>query len=127
MIKVLVIEDNPEIRENTAEFLDISGFKSDTASHGKMGFDKALLSPPDVIICDIMMPDTNGVEFLKLIKNENTTKDIPLIFFSAGSAPPEVRKGLVAGADFYLSKPFTEEELLEAINKCLNNSPKEPN
>ncbi len=121
MLKVLVIEDNPEIRENTAEFLEISGYEPITAVNGKTGFEKAKKNVPDVIICDIMMPASDGIEFFKLIKGEITTKNIPLIFFSAGSAPVEVRKGLVKGADFYLSKPFTDFELIDAIQMALQN------
>jgi CheY-like chemotaxis protein len=120
MKSILVIDDNREIRENTAELLELSGYNALTAVNGKSGFDKTLKQHPDVVICDIMMPETNGFEFLKLIKNDDSTKDIPIIFFSAGSAPFEVKKGIISGADFYLSKPFTNEELMDAVETCLN-------
>jgi CheY-like chemotaxis protein len=121
MKRVLVIEDNREIRENTAELLVLNGYEVVTAENGKLGYEKVKRQRPDLIICDIMMPETDGRTFLKLVKKDNTTRSIPLVFFSAGSGPAEVRKGLIAGADEYLAKPFTEMELLEVIKRNLDN------
>jgi DNA-binding response OmpR family regulator len=117
---VLVIDDNREIRENTAELLSLNGFEVFTAVNGKNGFDEVKSKHPDIILCDIMMPETNGKEFLRLVKNDATTCSIPLIFFSAGSVPLKVKKGLIQGADAYLPKPFTEQELLEVIERNIN-------
>lgn len=117
---ILVIEDNPEVRENTAELLELSGYQVLTASNGKAGFEKTRINRPDVIICDVMMPETDGLGFLRLAKSDQTTSGIPLIFFSAGSAPPAVRKNIEQGADVYLRKPFTDNDLLGAVEKCLN-------
>ena len=120
MRSVLVIEDNLEIRENTAELLELSGYNVHTAHNGQEGFEEVQNYHPDVIICDIMMPGTDGLGFLKLIKNETNTSKIPLIFFSADSAPTSVRKSIELGSDEYLRKPFTEEELLESVERCLD-------
>lgn len=120
MKTILVIEDNLEIRENTAEILELNGYKVVTAENGKMGYDLARMHKPNVIICDIMMPDTGGASFFRLIKADTSVSATPLIFFSAGSAPLEVKRGLQEGADVYLRKPFTENALLEAVEKCLN-------
>ncbi|MCW5907495.1 MAG: response regulator [Chitinophagales bacterium] len=120
MQSILVIEDNAAIRENTAELLELSGYKVLTEPNGSTGFTTAKATHPDVIICDIMMPETDGLRFLKLIKSDYTTANIPLIFFSAGSAPAGVKKKIEPGADIYLSKPFTDEDLLSAVTQCLS-------
>jgi len=116
---ILVIEDNVEVRENTAELLELSGYKVVTANNGKAGFEKTKTNRPDVIICDVLMPETDGLGFLRLAKSDRKTSKIPLIFFSAGSAPPAVRKNIEQGADVYLRKPFTDDDLLGAVERCL--------
>ena len=115
MKSVLVIEDNLELRENTAELLELAGYNVFTAENGKTGFEQALYNHPDVIVCDIMMPVWDGNFFLQQIKKEDSTKEIPLVFFSAGSAPLYIRKDIEAGGSKYLNKPFTGDELLNAI------------
>ncbi len=116
---VLVIEDNSVLRENTAELLSLNGYAVVAAANGLEGYKMTKKSKPNIILCDIMMPETDGKGFLKLVKQDKTTCSIPLIFFSAGSAPIEVKNGLVQGADEYLSKPFTEDELMRAVNRNL--------
>lgn len=115
MKTILVIEDNLELRENTAELLELAGYNVLTADNGKVGFEQALYYHPDVIVCDIGMPDYDGNYFLKLIKNEDSTKETPLVFFSAGSASPAIRKDIEEGGSKYLNKPFSGEQLLNAI------------
>jgi CheY-like chemotaxis protein len=115
--KILIIEDNDEIRENTAELLGLHNYNVFTAEEGGEGFQLAKKYDPDVILCDIMMPETDGVRFLKLARNDRTVRDIPLIFFSAGTALPDVQKRLSKASDGFLKKPFTEEELLKAIRR----------
>jgi CheY-like chemotaxis protein len=118
MKRVLIIEDNAAIRENTAELLELNRFIVLTAENGQSGFELAKTSVPDIILCDMMMPDTDGRQFLKLVKEDNITANIPLIFFSAGSLSPEIQEQLVTGKDGYLKKPFTEEDLLNAVRKA---------
>ncbi|HXU27850.1 MAG TPA: response regulator [Bacteroidia bacterium] len=115
MKSVLVIEDNLELRENTAELLELAGYQVFTAENGKTGFEQALYNHPDVIVCDIAMPVWDGSFFLQEIKKEDSTKEIPLIFFSAGSAPPAIRRDIEAGGSRYISKPFSNDELLNAV------------
>jgi len=121
---ILVIEDNIEVRENTAELLELSGYSVLTANNGKSGFEKVKSKHPDIIICDVMMPETDGLEFLKLVKGSESTSEIPLIFFSADSGPVAVRKKIEQGADVYLRKPFTDEDLLQAVDTCLKEKQK---
>ena len=124
MQSVLIIEDNLAIRENTAELLELNGYRVFTAKNGNEGFELVKSTNPNVILCDIVMPETDGRELLKLLKKDKTTSGIPLIFLSAGSAPPAVQKGLMQGADAYLSKPFDEQELLDAVKRNMNGSKK---
>jgi CheY-like chemotaxis protein len=119
--KILIIEDNDEIRENTAELLELHHYNVFTAEEGGEGFEKAKKHEPDLILCDIMMPDTDGRRFLKLARNDSAIRHIPIIFFSAGTGSPEVQKTLIKAANDFLRKPFTEEELLKAVNKFLPN------
>ena len=121
MKKILIIEDNDEIRENTAELLELHDFDVFTAEEGGEGFELAKKYGPDLILCDIMMPETDGRRFLRLAKNDVMVREIPLIFFSAGTGPAELQKALVKAADGFLRKPFTEEELLKAVKKFLNS------
>jgi CheY-like chemotaxis protein len=118
MKRVLIIEDNAAIRENTAELLELNRFSVLTAENGQSGFELAKTSVPDIILCDMMMPDTDGRQFLKLVKEEDITANIPLVFFSAGSLSPEIQEKLVTGNNGYLKKPFTEEDLLNAVRKA---------
>ena len=119
--KILIIEDNDEIRENTAELLGLHNYDVLTAEQGSKGYELAKQHETDLILCDIMMPETDGRKFLKLARNDKSTRDIPLIFFSAGTGSPEVQKALIKAADGFLRKPFTEEELLKAVQKFLEN------
>lgn len=121
MKKILIIEDNDEIRENTAELLELHDFDVFTAEEGGAGFELAKLHGPDLILCDIMMPETDGRRFLKLARGDESVRHIPLIFFSAGTGPAEIQKALIKAADGFLRKPFTEEELLKAVEKFMNS------
>ncbi len=119
MKKILLIEDDSALRENTAELLELSGFKVFTAPNGKIGIEKAKNESPNIIICDIMMPEIDGYGVLEAIASEEKTKHIPFIFLSAKTEHKEIRKGMDMGADDYLTKPFDEEELLSAVESRL--------
>ncbi|MEA1785185.1 response regulator [Arenibacter sp. GZD96] len=115
MKKILIIEDDTIIRENTAELLELSGFEVFTASNGVKGVAAALEHIPDVIVCDIMMPELDGFGVLDRLSSDALTKSIPFIFLSAKTERSDIRKGMELGADDYLTKPFEETELLSAI------------
>jgi CheY-like chemotaxis protein len=119
MKKVLIIEDDVAIRENTAELLEVNRYNVFTAENGIQGFTLATKHFPDVILCDIMMPGTAGREFLKLIKEDDLTSQIPIVLFSAGYLSPKIQHQLVPGKDGILKKPFSEEDLLMAIKNSL--------
>ncbi|MEP7165718.1 MAG: response regulator [Ferruginibacter sp.] len=117
--RILLIEDNTEIRENTAEILELSNYIVDTAENGKVGVEKALLQKPDLIICDIMMPVLDGYGVLHLLSKNEQLAAIPFIFLTAKSERVDLRKGMEMGADDYITKPFTDIELLNAIDSRL--------
>lgn len=119
MTTILLIEDDIVLRENTAELLEISGYRVITASNGKTGIPLAKKSMPDIIVCDIMMPEVDGYETLKVLSKNSSTKYIPFIFLSAKTEHRDVRKGMDLGADDYITKPFTEDELISAIESRL--------
>ena len=112
---VLIIEDNEEIRESTAEILELSDYEVFTAKDGKSGVNKAIQLEPDIILCDIMMPELDGYGVLYLLGKNKKTKDIPFIFLTAKAERTDHRKAMEMGADDYLTKPFDDIELLNAI------------
>jgi len=117
--RILLIEDNDDIRDNTAEILELSGYEVDAAENGKAGIEHALANRPDLIICDIMMPVLDGYGVLHLLNKNEQLSGIPLIFLTAKSERSDMRKGMEMGADDYITKPFTDIELLSAIESRL--------
>ncbi|HET7117901.1 MAG TPA: response regulator, partial [Hanamia sp.] len=119
MIKILLVEDNEEIRENAREILELANYQIATAANGKEGYAEALNESPDLIICDIMMPVLDGYGLLHLISKNENLKGIPFIFLTAKTERSDFRKGMEMGADDYITKPFTDIELLNAIESRL--------
>ena len=122
MKTILIIEDNPEVRENTAEILELAGYQVVQAANGKAGVELAQRSRPDLIICDIMMPVLDGYGVIHLLNKHPETASIPFIFLTAKSERMDFRKGMEMGADDYISKPFDDIELLNAIESRLKKS-----
>lgn len=119
MKKILLIEDNPDIRENTSEILSLAGYDVSTAENGKIGVDVAQRLKPDLIICDIMMPELDGYGVLHILNKNTETSSIPFIFLTAKTEKTDIRKGMTLGADDYLTKPFDDTDLLNAIETRL--------
>ncbi len=122
MKTILLIEDNREMRENTAEILELSNYKILTADNGRTGVDMAKTHLPDLIICDVMMPELDGFGVLYILSKEPKTAGIPFIFLTAKAEKSDMRKGMNMGADDYLTKPFDDVELLDAIESRLRKS-----
>lgn len=122
MKTILVIDDNTDLRENTAEILDLAGYKTLTAENGKKGVDTAVKEKPDLIVCDIMMPELDGYGVLHLLRKNPDTQQIPFIFLTAKTERSDFRKGMEMGADDYVTKPFEDIELLNAIEVRLKKS-----
>lgn len=119
MKKILIIEDNLEVRENTAEILELANYAVLTADNGKTGVELALGEMPDLIVCDIMMPVLDGYGVFHLLSKHEETATIPFIFLTAKSEKADLRKGMEMGADDYIMKPFDGIELLNAIEMRL--------
>jgi CRP/FNR family transcriptional regulator, cyclic AMP receptor protein len=113
--KLLLIEDNTDIRETTAEVLEAAGYTVLTESNGKSGYETALKERPDLIICDIMMPVIDGYGVLHLLSKHDEMSGIPFIFLTAKSERSDQRRGMALGADDYITKPFDVIDLLSAI------------
>ena len=122
MKKILLIEDNNDMRENTAEILELANYNVFTAKNGKEGVELAQKEKPDLIICDIMMPILDGYGVLHLLSKNTETENIPFIFLTAKAERSDMRKGMEMGADDYLTKPFDDIELLNAIESRLKKA-----
>ena len=122
MKKILVIEDHPDVRENIAEILTLSGYVASTAENGKVGAAKAQAELPDLILCDIMMPELDGYGVLHILSRQAKTADIPFIFLTAKADKEDFLRGMSLGADDYIVKPFDDVALLQTIENRLKKS-----
>lgn len=119
MINLLLIEDDQSLRENTQELLSLEGYHVSTAANGKEGVQMALTHSIDLVICDIMMPELDGYGVLDALSQHTKTQGIPFIFLSAKTEVSQIRQGMALGADDYLTKPCTIEDLVAAIESRL--------
>ncbi|WP_330204588.1 response regulator [Cyanobacterium sp. Dongsha4] len=116
MVKILVIEDEKEIRENILQILRLNNYEATGVENGKLGWEVARENPPDLVICDIMMPEMDGYQFIERLRIDEKTLMTPCIFVTAKVDKKDIRMGMRLGADDYLTKPFTPDELLEAVD-----------
>lgn len=119
MSSILIIEDNQDIRENIQEILELDGYEVITAADGKEGVKQAVDKHPDLILCDIMMPELDGYGVLHILSKKEETLGIPFIFLTAKAERTDVRRGMSLGADDYIIKPFDDTDLLNAIENRL--------
>lgn len=119
MKTILFIEDNLEIRENVTELLEFYGYHVELAVNGREGLLAVNKKLPDLILCDIMMPELTGYDVLLELKKSVSTSCIPFIFISASTEKKEIQNGLDLGANAYIRKPFELEVLLNEIKRCL--------
>jgi two-component system, sensor histidine kinase and response regulator len=115
MTKILVIEDEQSISDSIIDILEIDGFDTSAAENGRVGLQIAKEQAPDLILCDVEMPELNGHEVLTALHQDPATASIPFIFLTAKSERSDLRQGMGLGADDYLAKPFQAEELRQAI------------
>jgi CheY-like chemotaxis protein len=117
--KILIVEDNQPVRENTAELLELFNFTVLTAGDGKEGLDKALKYKPDLILCDIRMPVMNGYHLLEHVRKVPSLQDCRFVFFTASAEKNEIETGFKMGAHDYIVKPFSGDELVSKLKRLL--------
>ncbi|TXF79013.1 response regulator [Chryseobacterium sp.] len=125
--RILIIEDHDDIRESTSEILELADYEVFQASNGKQGAELAIKHLPDLVLCDIMMPGLDGYGALHLLSKREDTALIPFIFITAKTDRTDMRKGIEMGADDYLTKPFDDTELLNAIESQLKKKERQKN
>ncbi|MEM8602577.1 MAG: response regulator [Cyanobacteria bacterium P01_H01_bin.121] len=118
-MKILVIDDEDAIREGVVAVLSSHGYDVLAAADGRKGLELAFTSLPDLILCDIAMPEVDGYGVLRLLRDHPSTVTLPFIFFSGRGNRSDIRQGMKLGADDYLPKPFTPAELIEAVESRL--------
>src|SRR5690606_998915 len=118
-VTILVVDDHPDIRENVAEILTLAGYRALEAENGKQAIEQAKEHMPDLIGCDIMMPELDGYGVLHMLRKYPETEHIPFIFLTAKTGRSDFRKGMEMGADDYITKPFEDVELLTAVETRL--------
>lgn len=123
MKKILIVEDNEDILETTAELLELKGYEVSTAINGLKGLEQAKIKLPNLIISDVTMPKMDGFEMLEALRSDASTAMIPVIFLTAKAQKTDVLRGAASGADRYLTKPFTMAELLKAVREILEIIP----
>ena len=119
MKTILLVEDNSDILENTAELLEIVGYRVHKAKNGLEGIAEAKRIRPDLILCDIVMPEADGYEVLRQLKGNLDTSDIPLVFISASVEQKDVDAAMGRGASGYLRKPFETTELFKLVETIM--------
>lgn len=119
---ILVLEDEPAVQTLLRKQLTAHGFQVTIAADGLDGLMKLETLQPDLIICDVMMPNLDGMGFVKAIKGHNTTQKIPVIFLTAKTDPRSMIDGINVGARFYVTKPFQIDDLLAKVDKALGGA-----
>lgn len=121
MAKVLVIEDEEQLRQNIREQLELDQYEVESASNGLQALELLASFRPDLILCDIMMPEMDGIEFIRALKRSAQYRPIPLIFLTAKVSQQDRLEGLEEGAIDYLPKPFLRRELLLKVNNLISH------
>ncbi len=122
MKRILVIDDDARLRQHFAEILRLDGHQVVEARNGREGVDRARQDLPDLVLCDITMPEMNGHRVLETLRAEPRTAHLPFIFLTGWNEPADVRTGMNLGADDYLTKPVTPDDLLAAVRARLRRA-----
>ncbi len=119
MITILIVEDDPSVLDNIRDILTLEDYRILTATNGREGIEQALAHIPDLIICDVMMPEVDGYGVIQTLRQNEKTCNIPFIFLTAKADRFDQREGMEAGADDYLTKPFRPQEVIKAVKTRL--------
>ncbi|KPQ00957.1 MAG: two-component signal transduction system fused histidine kinase / response regulator [Bacteroidetes bacterium HLUCCA01] len=124
MMKILLVEDDANVRQNIQDLLEAENYDVRIAKNGREGLEVAYEVVPDLILCDVMMPEMDGHEFYRELSKDERMSHIPFVFLTAKADPADLREAMDMGADDYLTKPFTRDELLHALDTRLQKSRK---
>jgi DNA-binding NarL/FixJ family response regulator len=122
MKKILVIEDEPEMRRNISQLLRYYDYEPVAAENGRAGIEAARRERPDLIVCDVMMPEVDGHAVLQALQADTALAQVPFIFLTAKGEKDDLRSGMNLGADDYLTKPVANADLVQAIEARLRRS-----
>ncbi|MFN0077423.1 MAG: response regulator [Prosthecobacter sp.] len=122
MTTILLIEDHAPLRENLCEMLTLAGYHVLAAENGREGLQLAAQQLPALVLCDVMMPGLDGYAVLERIRTDAATKAVPFVFLTAKGTPPDIRAGMNLGADDYLPKPVSRNDLLRAVRTRLERA-----
>ncbi|NTU60030.1 MAG: response regulator [Deltaproteobacteria bacterium] len=122
MARVLVVDDEEDLLELVAYNLEVSGFKADRAATGRKALELAERSPPDLVLLDVMLPDLQGFEVLRLLRGREATRRVPVILLTAKGEEADKLVGFELGADDYVTKPFSPRELLARVRAVLKRA-----
>lgn len=122
MITILLIEDHATLRENLREMLALEGYRVLAAENGRAGLELAVREQPSLVLCDVMMPGMDGYDVLRRLRAVAATKAVPFVFLTAKGSPPDIRAGMNLGADDYLPKPVSRNDLLKAVRMRLERA-----
>ncbi len=117
---ILVVEDEPMLLQNISSILELYGFKTLQATSGFEGMNQAIANMPDLIVCDVMMEGMSGFEMIEKVRSTPAIQSIPFIFLTAWADVNDKNKGMQAGAQAYLTKPFVAKDLVKTINTFIN-------
>jgi two-component system alkaline phosphatase synthesis response regulator PhoP len=124
--RILVVEDDPDIAELVARYLDKAGFKSERVASGREALRHISARPPDLVVLDLMLPQIDGLEVCRMIRADEKTAGIPIIMLTARAEESERIVGLEIGADDYLAKPFSPSELVARVRALLRRAQRGP-
>jgi DNA-binding NarL/FixJ family response regulator len=120
--RILVIDDEAKVRTHTAELLRLEGFEVSEARNGREGVEKARATPPDLIVCDITMPEMNGHRVLETLREDLRTAHVPFVFLTGWGEQDDLRTGMNLGADDYLVKPVVPDDLIASVRARLRRA-----
>ena len=122
MARILVIDEDALLRANLRRLLVLEGHEVREAGGGQEGLRLALLDPPDLVLCDLVMPDLDGYAVMRRLRDEPRTAAVPFVAVTGSAAPAEIQRGFRLGADGYVTKPFEIDRLLAVVAECLGRS-----
>jgi DNA-binding response OmpR family regulator len=121
--RILVVDDNEDVVHITASFLRAKGYVVETAHDGRRALELVAAAPPDCVLLDVMMPHMSGIQVLTHLKNSAATSSIPVILITAKSEDEDVLAGYKEGADYYITKPFSSQQLVYGVRLVLGDPP----